>query len=163
MVRLLGLVLGLCVVMACDSKQPGAGDKASDRAGDKAKPTKAEKAAKSAKQFDEQLIDPPADVIAALGVEVYPGARMLKGFTAMRTEAKDHFSVDYIFFTTDPAAKVRDFYAGKLTAVKPTDPMFEKMGTFVVKGTNANGEDVHVQSRSLGAKTDFHFVITKKK
>ena len=161
MLRLLGLVL--CVLVACDSKQPAAGDKVGDKAGDKPKPTKAEKAAKAEKQFDEQLIAPPADVVAALGVDVYPGARMLKGFTAMRTEAKDHFSVDYIFFTTDPAVKVRDFYTGKLTAVKPGDPMFEKMGTYVVKGTNANGDAVHVQTSTHGTKTDFHFVITKKK
>jgi hypothetical protein len=156
MVRLLALLL--CVLVACDSGLPVARDKPT-----KEKLTKAEKAEKAAKQFDDQLIAPPADVIAALGADVYPGARMLKGFTAMRTEANGRSTVDYIFFTSDPAAKVRDFYASKLAAVKPGDPMFEKMGTYVVKGTNANGDEVHVQTSTHGTKTDFHFVITKKK
>lgn len=154
MVRFLGLAL--CLLVACDSGSGGV-------KGDKPKPTKAEKAAKAAKELDDQMIAPPADVVGALGVEVYPGARMLKGFTAMRSEANGRSTVDYIFFTPDAAAKVRDFYAQKLTDVKPNDPTFEKTGVYIVKGTNANGDEVHIQARSHGEKTDFHFVITKKK
>lgn len=147
-----GLVL--CALVACDSGKPAA---------TKDKPSKADRAAKADKDLDEQLIAPPADVVAALGVDVYPGTRMLKGFTAMRSDVGDRVAVDYIFFTTDPAVKVRDFYAGKLTASKPGDPAMEKMGAYVVKGTNANGEEVQIQARTLGAKTSFHFVVTKKK
>ena len=155
--RLLGL--GLCALVACDSGTPVAHDKA-DKPG---KRSKAEKAEQSAKEFDDMLVAPSADVIAALGADVYPGARMLKGFAAMRSEAGGRSTVDYIFFTPDPAPKVREFYAGKLAAAKPGDPMMEKMGAYVVKGTNANGDEVTVQARATGTKTDFHFIVTKKK
>jgi len=109
------------------------------------------------------MVEPPAEVVSALGVAAYPGARMLKGFTAMRSEAGASVMIDYVFFTPDPATKVRDFYASKLTAARPGDPAMEKMGAYIVKGTNANGEPVTVQARTLGAKTNFHFVVTKKK
>ena len=149
------LGLGLCVLVACDSGSPAGREKAGQ--------TKEDRAARAARELDDQLIAPPADVVSALGADVYPGARMLKGFAAMHSDVGDRSTVDYVFFSTDPAVKIRDFYASKLSAVQPADPAFEKMGAYVVKGTNANGDEVAVQARGLGAKTTVHFVVTKKK
>ena len=140
------LVIGL--LGACDSKP----------AGEKAKLTKAEKAAKAADEFDAMLVDPPADVVAAIGADVYPGAKMMKSFKVMTTGS----SVDYVFFTKDEPGKVRAFYLGKLTAAKPGDPVMEKMGAFVVKGTNAKGEAVTVQAQGQAGRTNVHFVVTTK-
>lgn len=140
------LVIGL--LGACNSKPSG----------EKVKPTKAEKAAKAADEWDAMLVDPPANVVSAMGADVYPGAKMMKSFEAMTINR----SVDYVFFTKDEPANVRAFYASKLTAAQLGDPVAEKAGVFIVKGTNSKGEAVAVQAQGQAGRTNVHFVVTKK-
>jgi hypothetical protein len=115
------------------------------------------KAQQAEADLDAQLTEPPAKVVAALGAEVYPGARMLKSMASMRSSAASDATVDYMFFTSDSPEKVRDFYERKLAGAHRGEL------AFVVKGTNTHGQEVTVQAQARGATTTFHFVVLGKK
>ncbi len=105
-------------------------------------------------------MDPPADLIEAIGAEVYPGARVLNFMKALKSEVAGKVMMDYVFFSNDDAKKIRDFYVGKLTDGKNGEEMMEKMGTFVAKGKNSKGQEVVVQASGIKGKTTFHYVVT---
>jgi len=154
--RLGSLVFGVLLLGGCGSKPESS---SSDDPAPSSEPgKKLTKAQKAARDLDAQLIDPPPDVVAALGAEVYPGAKVLKSMKAVRGEGR----VDYVFFTSDAPQKVRDFYEGKLAKAHRGDAVMEKMNAFVVKGTNTNGDQVTVQAQGHGEKTTFHFVVSRK-
>jgi len=154
----LGLVVfGVLLCGACGSKPESSSSDDPDQSS-KASKSNLTRAQKAARDLDAQLIDPPPDVVAALGAEVYPGARVLKSMKAVRGEGR----VDYVFFTSDSPQKVRDFYEGKLAKAHRGDAVMEKMNAFVVKGTNTNGDQVTVQAQGHGEQTTFHFIVSKK-
>lgn len=70
--------------------------------------------------------------------------------------------MDYIFFSTDEAQKIQEFYVSKLSGGRKGEPMMEKMGAFIAKGTISKGQEVVVQSQGLKEETTFHYVVTLK-
>jgi hypothetical protein len=148
------------LLAGCGSKTdsaPSEGSSSGSPSSSKAK-TKEQKATQ---ELESQLVAPPAEVVAGLGAEVYPGARMLKSFKAVRSDPSIP-RVDYIFFAKDPPKTIQDFYKARLTDSSYGDPAMEKMGGFVVKGKNSRGEEVTVQAQGRGELTTFHFVVLEK-
>ncbi|MEQ1932871.1 MAG: hypothetical protein ABL962_03190 [Fimbriimonadaceae bacterium] len=117
---------------------------------------------RSARELDEMLVEPSAEVVDALGAEVFPGARVMKYMKAVKSEVSGKVLMDYIFFSTDEAQKIQEFYVSKLSGGRKGEPMMEKMGAFIAKGTNSKGQEVVVQAQGLKEKTTFHYVVTLK-
>jgi hypothetical protein len=156
------LAILLALLAACDSKAET--PKASDtpKGGEPAPATNApDKPAPKDGDFlkSDMYVDPPAELVSSLGVEPYPGAKVFKSLTGVK---KGDAYRDVMFFTTDSAAKVGEFYKTKLKNAKPVAAELQNENLCVLDGQNEKGDKVRIQAQSQKGRTHIHVVTQKK-
>jgi hypothetical protein len=109
----------------------------------------------------DQFIDPPADLVASLGVDAYPGAKVLKALQAVKGGTETESFRDVIFFTHDPASKVAEFYKIHLPEAKSVGEILQNMNVYALDGKNASGDIVRVQAQTLKDMTHIHVIVRK--
>lgn len=164
------LLVALLVLAGCgSSNQPPAKENTKSnppgKEGNRAerRPAPAPKADNPNNIDGNQYMDPPADVVAGMGVDVYPGARMLKAMQGVKGTTEDISYRDLIFFTHDPASKVAEFYKTHLPEAKSVGEIMQSMNVYALDGKNAAGDSVRVQAQGTKDLTHIHIIIRKSK
>lgn len=103
-------------------------------------------------------MDPPADLVASMGVDAYPGAKVMKAIQSLKGEGYR----DVIFFTHDPASKVAEFYKSHLPEAKSVGEILQNMNVYALDGKNVSGDNVHVQAQTVGDMTHIHVIVRKQ-
>lgn len=109
------------------------------------------------------FIEPPAALLETLGVDPYPGAKVMKSFSTFKQESAKRTYLDVIFFTRDPASKVAEFYKARLPEAKVVAEDMRTMNLFALDGKNSHGDKVRIQAQSAKEMTNFHVIITRPK
>lgn len=155
--------LALLVLLAgCDSKpeeKPKDGSKPAAH-DNKPAPHNPKAASKDSDIEGDLYMNLPSDLAASMGVEAYPGARVLKSMTGVKGGTPGESYRDIIFFTHDHASKVAEFYKTRLVEAKSVGDLMEKMNV-LVDGKNSKGENVRVQAQTMADPTHVHFIIRK--
>ena len=110
----------------------------------------------------DDLIDPPAKLIAESGVDAYPGAKVLRGASAVRGGAEDDF-LDVVYFTNDDGKKVFEFYRMRLLEPEVIGENLQKSGVYCIDGKNAAGDEMRIQAHTINGKTNIHVIRRPKK
>lgn len=143
---------GFAFLIACDSKTESKA---------KEKDTTHKSASKDTDLESDMYIDPPAELVAGLGVDAYQGAKVFKHLQGVKGgEGQDAYR-DIIFFTHDSPSKVAEFYKTHLPEAKPVGEMLQGMNVYALDGKNSKGNSVRVQAQGYGGLTHIHVVVRK--
>ena len=113
-------------------------------------------------QAPDDFIDPPASLVAESGIDAYPGAKVMRGVSAVKGGAEDDF-LDVVYFTNDDGKKVFEFYRLRLLEPKVVGEDLQKSGVYCIDGKNAEGDEMRIQAHTIKGRTNVHVIRRKKK
>ena len=157
--RILLALVPVLLLVGCGSKPA---DLATGNAENRERSTQSNSKKSDADLSNEDIyMNPPADLVAATGIDAYPGAKVMKFVKAVKSTVRDTTLYDTIYFVNDAPEKVIAFYQDKLPEAVRED-MPAGTGIFILKGKNRDGWPTTVRAAGQQGRTNIHVVVEKK-
>jgi hypothetical protein len=107
---------------------------------------------------DTKFKDLDPAILASIGVEAYPNARIPLDVTG--TTVTDG-GLKMLLVTLDPPQKVSEFYLENLRGARQVGPKVEGMTVYALDGLNKSGKKVRVQAQGGPNLTSIHIIVRK--
>jgi len=106
------------------------------------------------------LVEATPDMLPGIGLDIYPGAKVMKAFKAVTNESRGRKTTGFIIFTDDTPKKVGDFYMTRVKDAKKVNPDSTDNVVFAIDGKNSDGLDVRVQAQGVeGSRTTINILV----